>query len=116
MTMDLQRQQVMFERLISTAATAQKRFAVTVIYDNIEVTVTVEEKKNLHTPLDLNNIRQLVSDYIRTTDSTDFDSVIDNIYYIVASLYSERDIEVMIYDTIECLAIMKIFKFNQPAI
>lgn len=114
--MDLQRHQAVFERLVSTAAVAKKRFAVTVAYDNIEVTVTVEEKKNPHTPLDLNNIRQLVSDYIRTTDSTDFDSVIDNIYYIVASHYTERDIEIMIYDTVECLTIMKIYQSNQPAI
>lgn len=114
--MDLQRHQAVFEQLVSTAATSKKRFAVTVTHDNIEVTVTVEEKKNSHTPLDLNNIKRLVSEYITTTDSTDFDSVIDNIYYIVASHYSGRDIEVMIYDTVEYLTIMKIYQFNQPAI
>lgn len=114
--MDLQRHQAVFEQLVSTAATSKKRFAVTVTYDNIEVTVTVEEKKNPHTPLDLNNIKRLVSEYVTTTDSTDFDNVIDNIYYIVASHYSGRDIEVMIYDTVECLTIMKIYQFNQPAI
>ena len=114
--MDDQRKQVVFERLLSTAATATTRFAVTVAFDGIEVTVTIEEKKNAMLPLDLNNIRQLVSDYISTTDSTDFDDVVNNIYYIVASHYSGRDIEVMIYDTVECLTIMKIYKSNQPAI
>lgn len=116
MTMDDQRKQAVFESLMSAATKATTHFAVTVTIDDIEVTVTVEEKKNAMLPLDLNNIRQLVSDYIKTTDSTDFDNVINNIYYIVASHYSGRDIEVMIYDTVECLTIMKIFKSNQPAV
>lgn len=111
---DLQRNQVMFERLLVNANKAQTKFSVTVVIDTIEVTVTIEEKKNLANPLELNIIKQLISEYMSTTDSSDFDSVINNIYFIIALRYPGRDIEIMIYDTVECLTVMKIF--NQPAV
>jgi hypothetical protein len=113
---EYQRTQAWIESVKTTVTNAKTRFAVTVTHDNIEVTVTVEDKKNLETSLDLNNIKQLVSDYITTTDNTDFDSVINTIYLMVAQHYPKRDIEVLIYDNVECLSIMKIFNFNQPAI
>lgn len=113
---EYQRTQAWIESVKTTVINAKTRFAVTVTHDNIEVTVTVEDKKNLETSLDLNNIKQLVSEYITTTDNTDFDSVINTIYLTVAQHYPERDIEVLIYDNVECLSIMKIFNFNQPAI
>jgi hypothetical protein len=111
---EYQRTQAWIESVKTTVTNAKTRFAVTVTHDNIEVTVTVEDKKNLETSLDLNNIKQLVSDYITTTDNADFDSVINTIYLTVAQHYPKRDIEVLIYDNVECLSIMKIF--NQPAI
>ena len=106
---DSQRNQALFDRMIATTSSATIRYGVTVLCDNIEVTVTVADKKNSQTPLDLNNIKQPVSEYIATTDEADFDRVINNIYYIVGLVYPERDIEVMIYDTVECLTVMKIF-------
>jgi hypothetical protein len=109
MNINSQRNQALFESLMVTSSEAQTRYGVTVINDNIEVTVTIADKKNSPTPLDLNNIKQLISDYITTTDETDFDRVINNIYYTVGLIYSGRDIEVMIYDTVECLAVMKTF-------
>lgn len=105
-----QRNLALIDSMKSAIINAYTAFGVTVTKDNIEVTVTIEDKYNLETPLDLNNIKQLVSDYISTTDSTDFDSVINSIYYIVAQRYPERGIEVMIYDNVECLTVMKIFK------
>ena len=114
--LEYQRAQALIESVRTTLSNAKTRFVVTVINDNIKVTVTIEDKKNLETPLDLNSIKQLVSEYITTTDSTDFDSVINSIYLKVVQHYSERDIEVMIYDNVECLAVMKTFNFNQPAI
>lgn len=113
---EYQRTQALIESVKATISNAKTRFGVTVTNDNIEVTVTVEDKKNLETPLDLNNIKQLVSEYITTTDSTDFDSVINSIYLIVVQHYPKRDVEVMIYDNVECLTVMKTFNFNQPAI
>lgn len=110
-----QRQKALIDRVIRDTINARLMYAVTVTYENIEVTVTVDQKTN-QTPLDLEWIKEIVSQYISTTDSTDFDSVINHIYYIVATRYPERDVEVMIYDNVECLSIMKIFKFNQPAI
>jgi len=106
---DSQRNQVLFDRMLASASSAKIRYGVTVMCGNIEVTVTVADKKNSPTPLDLNNIKQPVSEYLTTTDETDSDKVINNIYYIVGLLYPERDIEVMIYDPVECLTVMKIF-------
>lgn len=110
--MDQQRNQAVFEKLILKASSAKTMFAVTVINENIEVTVTIEDKKNLPTQLDLNMIKELVREYIITTDNPDFDSVINNIYYIVALRYPGRDIEVMIYDNVEFLTVMKIFNHS----
>ena len=109
MNINSQRNQALFESLMVTSSEAQTRYGVTVINDNIEVTVTIADKKNSPTPLDLNNIKQLVSNYLATTNESDFDRVINNIFYTVGLLYTERDIEVMIYDTVECLAVMKTF-------
>jgi hypothetical protein len=106
---DSQRNQALFDRMLASASSAKVRYGATVMCGNIEVTVTVADKKISPTPLDLNNIRQLVSHYLTTTDETDFDKVINNIYYIVVLIYPESDIEVMIYDTVECLTVMKIF-------
>jgi hypothetical protein len=113
---DIQRNQALCDGMLASASNAVVRYGATVLSGNVEVTVTIADKKNSPTPLDLNNIKQLVSNYITTTNETDFDKVINNIYFIVASLYTERDIEVMIYDTVECLTVMKIYKSNQPAI
>ena len=109
MNIDSQRNQVLFDGMLSTASNAVVRYGVTVSCGNIEVTVTVADKKNSPTPLDLNNIKQLVSNYLATTNESDFDRVINNIFYTVGLLYTERDIEVMIYDTVECLTVMKTF-------
>ena len=113
---EYQRSQALMDEARATISNAKTRFAVTVTHDNIEVTVTVENKKNSETPLDLNNIKQIVSEYITATDDTDFDSVINSIYLKVVQHYPKRDIEVLIYDNVECLSVMKIFNFNQPAI
>lgn len=107
----------MIETLKSAIVNADTRFAVTVTCDNIEVTVTLSNKKNLEPSLDLNNIKQLISEYINTTDNSNFDTVINSIYIRIAQLYQGRDIEIMIYDTVECLTVMKIFKTSiNPAI
>jgi hypothetical protein len=106
---DSQRNQVIFDRMLASASSANVRYGVMVVSGNVEVTVTIADKKNSPTPLDLNNIKQLVSNYITTTNETDFDRVINNIYYIVGLIYPERDIEVLIYDTVECLTVMKTF-------
>ena len=116
MTIDNQRQLAIINSLSATMSRAKVKFAVTVTKENIEVTVTVEDKKSHDQHLDLNNIKQLVTSYLATTDETNFDSMINYIYSLVYLCYPERDIEVMIYDTVECLTVMKIFNFNQPAI
>jgi hypothetical protein len=112
-----QRDQALFDSMVSATGRAKVRYGVTVTYLNIEVTVTITDEKNSPIPLDLNNIKQLISDYLYGTDETDFDRLINNIYYIVGLVYTERDIEVIIYDTVDCLTVMKIFKTSiNPAI
>lgn len=111
--MDIQRQQAISERIISTVYKAETFFATTIIHNTLEVTVTIEEKKEREQGVDIENVKSIVSNYLKNTNITDAESVINNIYYIIALQYSEHDIEVMVYDTIDCIAVMKIFKFNQ---
>lgn len=110
--LDVQRQLAMFEHRLIVKGTAKTMFGVGVINGQIEVTLTIEDKKNQEPPLDLNNIKHLVSEYITTTDTTDFGDVIGDIFDTVSIHYPGRDIEVMIYDTVERLTVMKIF--HQP--
>lgn len=114
---DVQRNQALFDLMLAATSKATIRYGVTVFSGDVEVTVTIADKKNSQTPLDLNNVKQLVSEYLATTDETDFDRVVNNIFYTVGLIYPERDIEVMIYDTVECLTVMKTFNTStNPAI
>lgn len=110
------RQQILVEQHFVTKFNSVTYFGVTVFHDNIELTVTIEDDKNKETTLDLVMVKQLIGDYLKNTDKTNFDDVIYDVYDRIGSHYWGRDIEIIIYDTVECLTIMKTFKIIKPAI
>lgn len=113
--MELQRQLALVHSRQVSKNSAAIRYATTVVQEHFRITVTLTQFIN-STPLDLQIVKQLTSEYLKNTDQTDSLKAADDIYDRIAAVFPERDIEVLIYDTVDCLAVMKIYKFNQPAI
>lgn len=114
--MNDQRQLALLEQRSRILNAAKSMYGATVRYEHVDITVLIQDSKRIETSLDLATIRQTLSDYLSRgiTDGKDFEQIIDEIFNDVATVYPERDIEVVAVDTVENYTVMKIFNTTKP--
>ena len=112
----IQREQALFEQRQRIKNASKSMYGVTITHAHVDVTVMVEHKKNNSDTLDLLKIRQKVDDYLNKSvkDGKDFEVIMDEIYEEIAVIYSERDIEVHIFDNNEKFTVSKIYNVSKP--
>jgi hypothetical protein len=114
--MNEQRQQALYEQRQRIINAAKSMYGATVSYEHVDVTVLIQDSKQIETSLDLATIKQTLSDYLSKgiTDGKDFEQIIDEIFNEIGAVYPERDIEVVVRDNVDNYTVMKIFNTTKP--
>lgn len=114
--MNQQREQAVFERHERIKAAAKTLYSVTVRYEHILISATVERLQRGQDTLDLNNIKETIYKFLNDgiTDGSDFEDIINQLYDLLATVYQDRDIRIVLIDTNTSFIVERSFNTHQP--
>lgn len=114
--MNHQREQAVVERLERIKAAAKTMYSVSVRYEHVLISASVERVRDSQIAIDLDRIKGIIEEFLNVgiTDGSDFENIINGLYDLITITYDDCDIRIVLLDTNTSFLVERIFNTHRP--